>query len=387
MAITYFYWMCFLAQGPSSGRRLYGYLLSSQVWAAVARLASSTTVVVALVMTLGLDAAAAQIAQSTYRFSRAPQFMLLDLYPGSNLFGYTASIWDKKIKEIVVGHVLGSDTIELAFYPSSTESKARREAFQAPICKTRPFEQPTAQCYEHFADVIRHLSTPVVASQRYVYTAHDGKQPQSWNDGAWVATDEGNKYSSFTFYRDYDIDSLEEHLFSGATKQGRGAEKFSHNAVENLFGGRIIVQIAGLPETMFYFREQHCDKTEKLLEGVLKRAGKWQVSLEPERDKHFRVLLKSHSDREYFYRAGMWWKAFIEVSFVHNNDKGQCSRARVYLYDSAVCGGPLSDDPDLSHRECFERIPFDSRAELDLRDRLRQILVREYGSPPGHDDE
>jgi hypothetical protein len=79
---------------------------------------------VALVMIGGLCPAAAQIAQSTYRLSRAPQFMLLELHAGSNLLGYTASIWDKKIKDIVVGRVVSTNTIELAFYLH--RSKARR---------------------------------------------------------------------------------------------------------------------------------------------------------------------------------------------------------------------------------------------------------------------
>jgi hypothetical protein len=327
----------------------------------------------------GLCPTAAQIAQSTYRLSRAPEFMLLDLYAGSNLLGYTASIWDKKIKDIVVGRVVGTNTIELAFYLSSVESEARREAFQAPVCKSSTFGF-TAQCFKHFAETIRHLGTLVVASQRYVYVPNNTKGSRNQNGGAWVADDATNRFS-FAFYRDHEIDSLEALLRSGAKKQGKGPEELAQTAVDDLFGASIVRRIAGLPDHMIQFKEQFCDETKRSFESMLKSAGNWEVTVERERDMQFRVMLKAHSDREYFYRSGLWWKAFIEVSFEEDDKKGRCSRARVYLYDSAVCGAPLSDDPDLSHRECFERIPLDSRAELDLRDRLGRVLVREYGAP------
>ena len=376
--------MCYLVRRPTPRIHLNLYLSQMRRLLAVRRRAFSKPAAAVFMALLFAETSAAQgtVAQSTYRFSKAPEFMLLSLYAGENLLGYTASLWDNSITSIVVGRVAGINRMELAFYPSSIDEPARREAFQAPVCRSSSAGF-TAACFLHFAKTLQRLAGPVVASQTYLAGAN---RQNEWRAAQGNAA---NPYASFAFYKNHSISGLEERLRGGGEEKrrvmaGRAlsmATDFSLTAVDELFGDRIVRLTGGVIGSQIAFQQRSCDEAATNLEGVLKKSGKWDITVGPEKkNRSFRVVIKSHSDRQYFYLPGVWWKAFVEISF-DEDVKGRCSRADIHLYNSAVCAAPVSDDPDRKRRQCFQRILLDSRAEIDLSDELIGILVREYGKP------
>ncbi|TAZ83316.1 hypothetical protein ELH72_08585 [Rhizobium ruizarguesonis] len=318
--------------------------------------------------------ASAQSAQSTYRFVATPEFMLLSRYTKTGLWGYTASLWDKEQKSVVFGEIEKPNAIKLEFFPISSDVPARDMAFKSDDCRSF-MNEITDQCFARLEEAFRKVAGPTVRMREYIFQS-DGS-----NGGAWTTKEEpSNLYSSFAIYRDHDLDSLEAQLRPGTKKLGQTPEELGQTAVDNLFGGLIVREYAGLQSSQLKFTTQSCGHVAETLESTLQAAGKWEVTVEPEYEETFRVELKSHSDRELFYTSGVWWKAYFEVSFHYQDGNGTCSGATVYMYDSETCGAPLADDPDVLHRQCFQRIPVDSNAEYVLRDRLSQILAKKYST-------
>jgi hypothetical protein len=202
-------------------------------------------------------------------------------------------------------------------------------------------------------------------------------------------------YSEFLFLSDFDLDSTDRRLRGlptdkpesfkipgGKKMEGRVAikDEFLYaTPINDIFRGEIVEKIAGLPSEQVSFSHKYCDKIESSLESVLKEAGKWSVEVTPERDQEVRVILKSHSDREFFDKDGYWWKAFIQIRFSKEaQGSKECTGASIQLYDSIVCTSPINDDPDNGRSGCFHRIDYSSKAEFQLQDRLSLILRRAY---------
>jgi len=126
------------------------------------------------------------------------------------------------------------------------------------------------------------------------------------------------------------------------------------------------------------FPIRFCTEVERDLENILRNAGHWQVDVYPEEDGHFLVNIKGHSDTDFFYENGSWWKASLEIEFRKDKEDGKCSVVKVYVYDTLTCEAPIRDDPDRTGRMCFQRIRPDSKAEVDLRDRIGRVLQKAY---------
>ncbi|WP_305711661.1 hypothetical protein [Bradyrhizobium sp.] len=312
--------------------------------------------------------------QSVFRFQGAPEFMYLRSYSKSVLKGYTRSLWQDGAISLVVGSVVEAGNIELSFYRVEDEERAKKIAREREDYDKCPSLVETSCDIEIVRKALTDLAIAPVQKFSYHFSAKTG----SWVGVGGPAT--SAKYAEFKTEKDYYPGSVE----ALALNDRRHANKapYDNLPVDDLFKRNIYHTIAGVPPNQdFTFKTQFCDKISEGLEKLLQESGKWEVNVSPEQHQTFLVKLKSHSGRDFFYKDGHWWKAYVQLYFEEESG-GKCSRVRVYLFDTAVCGGPMTDDPDKSGRsQCFQRIEWDSKAEIDLRDHLAKILVKSYGAP------
>jgi hypothetical protein len=348
-----------------------------------------TCLVILLFLLIIPSSGIAQMAQGTYRFKVAPQFLLLDLYYNKYLLGWTASFVDDKRTNFVIGQIIEKDKINLSVYPMEAFNKLLqnfREVGSKRNCKRSVFQWSECDLVE-MLETIPSLGFLPHKQATYLYRKYTGRpigDVYYWPTpvGEWQA-DQGKEdpYSTFYFVDSYEIANIES-LISSSTlpKSAYFETSFRRAAMEKLFGYKIVRFIAGVPGASVAFRNEYCPEVAKTLPGVFARAGHWEVNVRPEDYRSFRILLKSHAAREFFYADGYWWKVFFEIRFSENNDVGMCSGAKVYLYDSVVCGAPPERDPDREDRsQCFQRIDFGSKAEYEMRDRIVSILQEAYG--------
>jgi hypothetical protein len=259
---------------------------------------------------------------------------------------------------------------------------------------------------------------------RPLETGHKGEAARDEN-GAWVAQDTPlDRYSTFFHEGDFGFLESTQLLLTGRkTYQERDIfvppmgrfgrldpatgifseviirSRFLNPRgwVAHLFGGDIITERSsshdvddpsdkqiqtGIPKANVALNTHFCSEFQERLEQSLSKAGQWRASVNSEGERSFRVMLKSHSSKEFFYRDGYWWKAFLEISFTQADGGGNCSGASIYLYDSVVCAAPIDKDPDANNRrECFFRIEPTSNAEFELQDRIRLVIQKMYGVP------
>jgi hypothetical protein len=313
-------------------------------------------------------------AQSVFRFNPNPEFMYLRVYPDNQMAGYTASLWQKGYISSVFGRVLKKGTIELSFFPAAARALAT---------KTAQEKNSFGRCpswVENGCDltvILQTLSDMGVRPDQRTKYVYDAKRE------LWIAVETTGRshYSNFKTEKDYEPRGVVAQVLQDPQINPRSPYELT--AAGALFDRDIVHSIAGLPVGRdIAFKTRYCDQIGEGLNTLLTGAGHWDVDVSPETEKTFLVKLKSHSGREFFYKDGYWWKAFVEIQFTDDDGNGKCSHARVYLYDSAVCGGPPNDDPDKNGRTaCYRRIEPDSKAEVDLRDHLTQILQKSYGVP------
>jgi hypothetical protein len=312
-------------------------------------------------------------AQSSFRLTTTPEFMLLTVYPDSQIEGYTASLWETGYKSFVIGTALEKDAVELSFYSLATEELVRKRLLESnAISKCGLVDRA---CYlTIFRQLLTEIGIAPIQKSAFLFDAKSGK---------WVSRENPKlpgRYSDFILEHDYNSDSADA-IFRNAPNAAI-KRSISPTPVDKLFSRDIIRYTAGLRPSRIAFKTQYCDAISEGLAELLKESGKWEVQVFSEYEKSFSVKLKSHSGREFFYRDGYWWKAFAEITFLEDDGDGKCSKVIIYLYDTIVCGGPIDDDPDKNGRsQCYQRIEGDSKAEVDLRDHLSQILQQSYGIP------
>lgn len=320
-------------------------------------------------------------AQSSFRFRAKPEFMILRLYEGNQIIGHTASLWQVGYTSFLLGKILRDGAIEISFFLPSAEEKIHRAIRERDRSSWCPGFVENSCYLKVYRQVLAEIGIKPFQKSAFRYDVKNG----------WLIekTTAPVTYSNFTLEKNYDLGNVEAAALGHPTAPAKSIHpiyelpvQYVSLPVDDLFELDIAHESAGLPPQQVAFKTQYCDKISENLEGLLSKAGDWDVKIAPERDKSFDVRLKSHSSREFFYKDGYWWKAFVEIIFREDNGDGKCSQAAVYLYDSIVCGGPKEDDPDKSGRsQCFQRIAPDSKAEIDLREHLSQILQQSFGAP------
>jgi hypothetical protein len=294
--------------------------------------------------------------------------------------------------------------MELSFYPPTAYLLAVKAASRRARwvhCKPSSREWPALfdggqwnpsrpdlsndDCFELVTSLIPQMGMERIQMGEFKFVAQ-GKayDPTGHIPGNWVVSEKANfprEYSSFSFEEDYGLGSAQRQLTDETFHLLEGFGKKIPKSLDQLWIDKLFpISGGGLPPIKTATIKTRCSETEKTLQSYLMKSGKWEVNVEPDDTTSYRVQLKSHSDREFFYNDGYWWKADLIIEF-WSSDGVICTRAEIYLYDSVVCGAPLSDDPDLSARKkCFQRIDSDSKAEVDLRDRVRLIIQKAYGA-------
>lgn len=283
--------------------------------------------------------------QSIYKFDVSPEYMLLNVDGSKSISGHTATLFEDGKHQIVIGKFLTPGKMTLLFFPPEAL------AISGDHAKAKP----------------AHVVTYEFLEADRVWTSNDASTE--------------DRFSRFRL--------LWNGVTGGADYQLVGREIAPRLDVFNpqidLFRASIIQLIVGLPSTRIHFKESYCAEMRKSLEKAIKQGGNWDVDIDDGDYMSFHIKLRSHSDREHFYKDGHWWRAFVEVKFADYGNQGKCDGADVAVYDTLVCTGPINDDPDGTRnrrRDCYRRIEPSSKAEYELRDRLTAILRKAYGLSP-----
>lgn len=365
----------------------------------------------------------AEIAQSIFRFRAKPEFMLLSVQDDSpEILGFTVSLWNRRYESVVVGTRLGNGIIKLSFYPyyayqraleaskpSITWSRCKPVDYQWPALfdgseGVRPFSSSAElrkltwnsnrpnlsdqECFKTIASLITNVRAELIQKGTFSFIAKEGKRDDSGHiPGEWVAREipqDSGGYSSFRLEQEYGIGRGAQSKLTGETAFRKiGFERPAPSSLRDLLLDKLFpISGGGLPPVKTEVFKTNCSSTDISLPSLLQAAGRWEVRVNPDGFANYLVELKSHSDHEFFYRDGYWWKAAALVRF-SSSDGVTCSRAEIFLYDSLVCAAPIDKDPDQNQRSiCFQRIlDADSKAEFDLRERLRLTIQRAYGRP------
>lgn len=319
-----------------------------------------------------LPAQAQRLALETavYRFKVTPDYLSLSLIGDSVLLGKTASMLHKS-RWTVLGSIIEKNKIELGIYDVDSELYVKTLAH--PTCENPPgvYFYVSPKCWDYYLEQIRNQPKKAPLRQ---YEFHSNVfEP---GGGTWRASsDTSSAYSSFNYSQDKGFGSLEARLRGVSSKQ---VDVYIGAAAPpaRMFEGERN-WIAGTGTAAFAFPKFPCQATHAKLKRALKRAGNWDVDVTPVTyERGFNIELASHSDKEFYYYSGYWWQAFLEVFFQEEDGSGQCSKGSLRLYDSTVCSRPVGRKPEPT---CFERPPYGSRSEYDLRDRLTRALVKEFG--------
>jgi hypothetical protein len=320
--------------------------------------------------------------------------MLLTVYPDSRIVGYTVSELDKNLKDsgsgryrtFVVGKILKPGEIELSFYKMSVYDLTLK-TLSGPTDKCAVSPQ-RSYFYCSTDDAVSRIPAAggvPVQSERFSYRQSDKRNGNT--GGVWVAIGRDvppESYSEFAIEQvATEFDSAEGVLTGSEDVRPYTFDPLRSTVFSDLFPTIRVEEIPtpgfGLPPLEPGLPAFICDRVGKSMEQTLSNAGKWDVAVDPDKSMSFHVVLKSHSDREFFYREGYWWKAFVEITF-ESAEADACSGVSIYLYDSVVCAAPANKDPEQNgRRECFQRIHPSSKAEVDLQQRLLLVLEKAYG--------
>lgn len=293
-----------------------------------------------------------RIAQSVYRFIVKPEFMVLSLYPDSKLFGYTSSVWDEEFiesgvahyKTVIVGKVVASGKIEISFYAHEALDLAmkRAEASRLPC-----LDRSNAQCLmDTLRELIPEVGVPPLETEHFSFgRRRDNSDTRLRN--VWAAQNNhqsADDYLDFVYQGDfYSADSAEAMLIDHSIGAYHGANDTVPPGLFRIYGGTPSLDSGfdaeskiGVAPADLKVHTRSCERDNVVLQRVLSQAAGWEAHVYSAGQMSFRVILKSHSDREFFYRDGFWWKAFLQISF-YSDIEGECVGASIYLYDTVVC--------------------------------------------------
>jgi hypothetical protein len=350
--------------------------------------------------------------ESIYKFQKTPEYMLLRINPDQrykSFEGYTASLWSGEFEKYVFGKYNSPGKITLTFYNIKQYNKA-----QEVLMKDERFKNnrpgPDINIFDYLGEHLQDREP--IFQGKYEYYKLDYKLETKMYDpyypkGVWKKTGISDEYTNLMleFYdiwdspETYSAEAIltsskleDEYGFGGCrigeicVMESNTLEKESlQRPIVRLFGIYIPTKIVGLPTQVIYTTQQYCREMRGKLLTSLKQAGNWDVAVDPEEYNSFRIQLKSHSDKEFYYKDKIWWKALLEIEFVGANEKpNSCSQIKCRLYDSVVCPGPINDDPEAPGKgrsACFERIHYGSDAEYKLAERVSSSLRSTFGTP------
>lgn len=300
--------------------------------------------------------------QSFFLFKTTPALMHLSV-EDLQITGETRSVWGKEYRSFIVGKVIEPDVIELGFYSDEQYWRTWQLFHERPDGEKKCTDSHSTPCYvAFFRRIESEMGIKPIQKSVFVYDANS----QTWTNRETPTI--ANRYSDFL---------LESNATAESIFRGKPNVEFGRGGHPSPLHG-VLFRLATTGGAASSRPIPLCGQT-KDLEEHLRKSGNWEVEVRPLYLDSYSVQLKSHSDREFFYKDGYWWKAYAEISFAAKREGGNCSDARIYVYDTVVCGGPRDVDPDKHGRRlCFQRIEQDSKAEIDLRDRLAQMLQKSY---------